>query len=167
MYIKSIETLDTQNSSLSIVPQFDAPQFVLAKTPHLTIPTMAEVGASALNKNLPDQYAARIPHVDTIATSAVDVAVYVAFDAVWGAGVGVGKDASVGEEGGVRVCVVDERVSVDGRCTRWIDGTVSSNVIGIGDVDCLLVRRKGDAVWPAEAVGYNSNITRRRVEAVY
>lgn len=160
-----LHLLNPQQRAPRLRPQLHPPQPLLPETPHLAVPAEAKVRAPALDLDLADQHAPAVPDVDAIAAGGVDVAEDVRLDAVRGAGVGVGEDAPVGEEGGG--VVVEDGVGVDGGGAAGVEGAVAVDEVRVGDVDGGFVRGEGDAVGAAEAVGDDADVAAGGVEAVH
>lgn len=137
---------------------------MFSKTPHLAVPSEAEIRTPALDEDLAHQHAPAVPHIDAIAASGIHVPENVALDAVRGARVGVSKHPSIGQ---VRLIIGPiHRVRVDGGSPRMDFGTIAMDEIRVGDIARLLVRREANPVRASEPIGHDPDVARRRVEAV-
>ena len=77
---------------------------MLVQDEDFTIPPEAEVRCAARDQYLAEQDTAARPHIDTIRTTRINIAVDIALDAVWYGGRRKSEDASIDQEGLIMVC---------------------------------------------------------------
>jgi hypothetical protein len=81
-----------------MVAELHSPQAGLVQDEHLPATPKAEVGSAAVNGNPAQQDSAWRPHVNTVPTAAIDVAVRVTLDAVRDACIRKREEPTVGEK---------------------------------------------------------------------
>lgn len=87
------------------------PDLVFAQQEHFTSLSKAEIRTVSIRQvDFANQLGARRPHMNAVATTAVNIAGHVALDAVGDADVGEGEEPSVHQEG--RAVAVDDVVGI-------------------------------------------------------
>ena len=79
--------------------QHCSPQPPLTTEEQLAVTAEAEISHATRDEDLANQPTPNIPAIDAVAAPGPHVAVYIAFDPVRGAGIGIGKDSAGSEEG--------------------------------------------------------------------
>ncbi len=159
------KNLNSQQRPPRLIPQLHPPKLLLPKTPHLAIPSKAEIRTPALNQHFPNQHAAAVPDINAVAATAVHVAKDVALDAIGRAVVGVREDAAVGQVR-LRVLFPEDGEGVDGGGALGVGAAVAVDEVRVGDVHGFFRRGKADAVRPTKAVGHDADVARFGHEAV-
>lgn len=103
--------LNSKQCALGRCCQLGPPQLVLVQDEYLALFSKAEIRCPSFDEDPAEQHTSRRPHVDAIATSAVDVAVNITLDAVWYARVSKSEQTSVDEEGFARIVRYVECIS--------------------------------------------------------
>ena len=87
-----------KKGTLNLIVQLRRVKLVLVENEHAAVTTKREVRSAILDKNLAEENTTGRPHVDTIATSGIHIALSVDLDTIRNTNTGHSKDTAVSQE---------------------------------------------------------------------